>query len=154
MLYDQIKNQIKDAMRAKDAIRLEVLRGLSAIFTNEIIKKSAAGLAGSDKLTDEEVIVIIRRCVKQRKDSIEQFEKGGRKDLADKEQAELATLQAFLPSMMSQEEIAKFVTAKLAETNTVVDKTKIGQLTGQFMKELKGKADGADVKAVVEKMVS
>ena len=56
--------------------------------------------------------------------------------------------------MMSQEEIAKFVTAKLAETNTVVDKTKIGQLTGQFMKELKGKADGADVKAVVEKMVS
>ena len=154
MLYDQIKNQIKDAMRAKDAIRLEVLRGLSAIFTNEIIKKSAAGLAGSDKLTDEEVIVIIRRCVKQRKDSIEQFEKGGRKDLADKEQAELATLQAFLPSMMSQEEIAKFVTAKLAETNTVVDKTKIGQLTGQFLKELKGKADGADVKAVVEKMVS
>ncbi len=153
MLYDQIKNQIKDAMRAKDAIRLEVLRGLSAIFTNEIIKKSAAGLAGSDTLTDDEVIVIIRRCVKQRKDSIEQFEKGGRKDLADKEQAELAILQAFLPSMMSQEEIAKFVTAKLAETNTVVDKAKIGQLIGQFMKDLKGKADGADVKAVVEKMV-
>ena len=154
MLYDQIKNQIKDAMRAKDAIRLEVLRGLSAIFTNEIIKKSSAGLAGSDTLTDDEVIVIIRRCVKQRKDSIDQFEKGGRKDLADKEQAELVILQAFLPSMMSQEEITKFVTAKLAETNNVVDKAKIGQLIGQFMKDLKGKADGADVTAVVEKMVS
>jgi len=146
-MHNKIKNDIKDAMRAKDSIRLETLRGLSATFINELVKK-----AGATSLSDEEVIAVIRRAVKQRKDSIEQFEKGDRKDLADKEKAELAILESYLPKLMSQDEINKFVQGKIAGGMTL-DKAKIGQFVGAIMKELKGKADGADVKAVIEKLV-
>lgn len=154
-LHEQIKNQIKDAMRAKDAVRLETLRGLSALFTNELIAKQVKGdvPATVTTLSDEDATALIRRSVKQRKDSIDQFQKGGRADLAEKESAELAILETFLPKMMSRDEIKKIVEAKIASTGTTLDKAKIGQFTGQIMKDLKGKADGADVKAVIESLV-
>lgn len=143
-MQEKIKNDIKEAMRAHDPIRLDTLRGLSAAFTNELVKK-----AGATSLSDEEVIAIIRRAVKQRRDSIEQFEKGGRKDLADKEKAELAILESYLPKLMSREEIEKFVKEKITG-GMAFDKKKAGQFMGAVMKELKGKADGADVKVVIE----
>ena len=146
-MHNKIKNDIKDAMRAKDSIRLETLRGLSAAFINELLKKPKDA-----SLSDDEVVAVIRRAVKQRKDSIEQFEKGGRKDLADKEKAELVILESYLPKLMSREEIEKFVKDKIAGGMTF-DKAKIGQFMGAIMKELKGKADGADVKAVIEELV-
>jgi len=142
----QIKNDIKEAMRARDSLRLDTLRGLLAAFTNELVKK-----AGAASLSDDEVIAVIRRAVKQRRDSIEQFEKGGRKDLADKEKAELTILESYLPKLMSREEIEKFVKGKIAGGMTF-DKAKANQFMGAIMKELKGKADGADVKAVIEKL--
>ena len=153
-MHEQIKNQIKDAMRAKDAVRLEVLRGLSALFTYDLLKKTPAKKTGKEGgaptlLSDEEVTTIIRKSVKQRKDSIEQFEKGGRKDLVKKERAELVILEAFLPQLMSRADIEKFVKPKIKN----VDKAKMGQFMGQIMKDLKGKADGADVKATVEKLI-
>jgi uncharacterized protein YqeY len=81
MIHQTIKDQIKDAMRAKDSLKLEVLRGLQSLFSNELIAKGK-----SDPLLDDDsVLALIRRSVKQRKDSIEQFEKGGRSDLAEKE---------------------------------------------------------------------
>ena len=146
-MHDKIKSDIKDAMRAHEALRLDTLRGLSVAFNNELAKK-----AGATSLSDDEVIAIIRRATKQRHDSIEQFEKGGRKDLADKEKAELAILESYLPKLMAREDIEKFVKGKIAG-GTTLDKAKIGQFTGMIMKELKGKADGADVKAVVESLV-
>ncbi|MDP3962315.1 MAG: GatB/YqeY domain-containing protein, partial [bacterium] len=103
-------------------------------------------------LKDEDVIAIIKRSVKQRKDSIEQFEKGGRSDLADKEKAELKILEEFLPASMGRDEIRKVVQAKL-ESEGPLDKTKMGQFMGTIMKELKGKADGSDVKAVIDEVV-
>jgi uncharacterized protein YqeY len=145
-MHNKIKNDIKDAMRAKDTLRLDTLRGLSAAFTNELVKK-----AGVTSLSDDEVIAIIRRAVKQRRDSIEQFENGGRKDLADKEKAELDILESYLPKLMSRMEIEKIVKAKIA-SGTAFDKTKANQFIGLIMKELKGKADGADVKAVIESL--
>jgi hypothetical protein len=152
-MHEKIKNQIKDALRAKDTLRLEVLRGLSALFTNELLKKVGKGAEAPTVLTDDEVITIIRKSVKQRKDSIEQFGKGGRKDLVKKEQAELVILESFLTKMMSLEEIEKFIQKKMKTGKIVIlDKAKIGQFIGQIMKELKGKADGADVKTVVEKL--
>jgi hypothetical protein len=153
-MHEKIKNQIKDALRAKDTLRLEVLRGLSALFTNELLKKKVGkGAEAPTVLTDDEVITIIRKSVKQRKDSIEQFGKGGRKDLVKKEQAELVILESFLTKMMSLEEIEKFIQKKMKTGKIVIlDKAKIGQFIGQIMKELKGKADGADVKTVVEKL--
>ena len=104
---------------------------------------------GATSLSDDETIAVIRRAVKQRRDSIEQFEKGGRKDLADKEKAELAILESYLPKLMSREEIKKIVKGKIAG-GTLFDKAKANQFIGTMMKELKGKADGADVKAVIE----
>ncbi len=146
-MHENIRNQIKEAMRAHDTLRLEVLRGLQALFTNELLaKKSLAPL-----LKDEDVVNIIKRSVKQRKDSIEQFEKGGRKDLVKKEKAELVILEAFLPATMSRDEIQKIVKAKL-KTSGPLDPKKIGQFVGMMIKELKGKAEGVDIKAVVDEI--
>jgi hypothetical protein len=85
-LHDTIKQHIKDAMRAKDALKLDVLRGVQSLVGQEMIAKGIAG----DTLEDTSLIALIKRAVKQRKDSIEQFTKGGRADLATKEQSELA----------------------------------------------------------------
>ncbi len=149
-LHETIKNQIKEAMRAKHALRLEVLRGLQALFSNELIAKGS----NDPLLKDEDSLAIIKRAVKQRKDSIEQFEKGGRSDLAQKERAELSLLEAFLPATMSREEIKKIAVAKLAAQGGTLEKGKAGQFVGLLMKELKGKADGADVKVVVDEMIA
>lgn len=146
MLHEKIKEEIKNAMRARDAVRLDVLRGVLAAFTNELV---ATGKMPQDMLPDEAALAVIKRLAKQRKDSIEQFEKGGRQDLADKERGELTHLEAFLPQMMSKEEIRKIAEAKKVELG-ITDRSKIGAFIGVVMKELKGKADGGDVKEVVE----
>ncbi len=148
-LHLDIKNQIKDAMRAKDAVRLTVLRSLSAAFTNELINKKST----APELGDDEALALIKRSVKQHKDSIEQFEKGGRQDLADIEKAELVILEVFMPQTMSKEEIRKIAEAKIAQMGGTIDKTKMGAFMGSLMKDLKGKADGADVKEVVDSLV-
>lgn len=147
-LQAQIKDGIKQAMLAKDQVRLGVMRGLSAAFTNELVTK---GRTPQDQLTDEEVVAVIKRQVKQRKDSIEQFESAGRTDLSDPEKAELAILETYLPATMSKEDIKKVAEAKKAELN-VTDKAQVGKLIGAVAKELKGQADGNDIKEVVESL--
>lgn len=147
MLHKQIKDEIKEAMLKKDAFRLTVLRGVLSAFMNEIIAKDIKG----DELTDEDAQTVIRRLVKQRKDSIEQFTKGGRPELADNEAKEMKILETFLPQMMSRDEIKKVAKAKKASAGEI-DPKKLGQFIGTVMKELKGKADGALVKEVVEEL--
>ena len=147
-LQTTIKESIKDAMKNKDMVRLGVLRGLSSAFTNELVNTSRTP---QDELSDDEVITVITREAKRRKDSIDQYTSGGREDLAADEQAELAVLQEFLPTMMTVDEIRPFAEAKKAELG-VDDKSKIGVLVGAVMKDLKGKANGDDVKAVVESL--
>jgi uncharacterized protein YqeY len=148
-LHEQIKGNIKEAMLAKDAVRLEVMRGLSTAFMNELV---ATGRTPQDLLTDEQAIVVITRVAKQRKDSIEQFKKGGREDLVAEDSAQLAILETYLPKLMDQSEIESIVKAKMAEVGTV-DPTKKGMFMAQVMKDLKGKADGALVKQVVDELV-
>lgn len=149
MIHTQIKEELKEAMREKDSVRLNVIRGLLTAFMNDLVSKKRKP---NEELGDDEVIEVIRRGVKQRKDAIDQFEKGGRKDLADSEKAELVHLDKYLPKLMSQDEITPLVQAKIKELG-ITDKSKVGQLTGALMKDLKGKADGADVKAVVDKLL-
>lgn len=149
-MHDKIQNQIPEAMRAKDQVRLTTLRGVLAALTNEAVAK---GKTPKDKLSDEEAAAVIKRLVKQRKDSIEQFEKGGRADLADNERAELKVLEEFLPEQMPEEEIEKIAKAKIHELG-ITDKTKIGILMGAVMKETKGQADGTVVKKIVENLLS
>lgn len=148
-IHEQIKETIKEVMRAKDMVRLNVVRGLLSAFTNELVAKKRKP---SDTLPDEEALEVVGRAVKQRKDSIAQFEKGGRNDLAESEKAELVYLEKYLPKMMSLEEILPIVEVKMKEMG-VTDKSKVGMLLGALMKELKGKADGADVKATVDKLL-
>ena len=147
---ENIKEQMKDAMRAKDTVTLTVLRSLLAAFTNELV---ATKRTPQDTLTEEEVITVITRASKQRKDSIEQFEKGGRTDLAEAEKVELEILSAFLPELMSEEEVTVVVQGIVDELG-ITDKSGIGQLMGRVMGELKGKADGTVVKNAVDKILS
>ncbi len=149
-LHEQIKSEIKDAMRAKAEIRLSVVRALVAAFTNEAVAKKRKP---DEILTDEEALVVIKREANKRKDSIEQFEKGGRTDLASREKAELEILQKYLPAQMGQNEIRKVVEVNMKELG-ITDKSRAGQLTGAVMKELKGRADGGDVKAVVDSLLA
>lgn len=148
MLQEKIKEEVKNAMRAKDERRLLVLKGVLSAFTNELV---ATKRTPQDKLSEEEALAVVARLSKQRKDSISQFENGGRADLADIEKVELAILEEFLPTLMSQDEIRKIAEAKKAEMN-VTDASQKGQFMGVLMKDLKGKADGGDVKNVVDSL--
>jgi uncharacterized protein YqeY len=147
-IQQNMRDSIKQAMIAKDAVRLTVLRGLVTSFTNELVAK---GRTPQAELTDEEATAVIKRAVKQRKDSIDQFTKGNRLDLVETENAELKILETFLPQSMSKEDIKKIALAKKAELN-VTDKAGMGKFMGMLMKEFKGQADGNDVKEVVESL--
>ncbi len=145
-IQETIKENIKTAMKARDEMRLSVMRGLSTAFTNELV---ATKRPPTEMLTDEEAIAVITRVAKQRKESISQFNAGGRPELALAEEKELAILQEFLPTMMSVDEIQKLAEAKKIEMG-ITDPSKKGMLVGALMKDLKGKADGGDVKNAVD----
>lgn len=147
-LQTDIKSGVKEAMIAKDAVKLSVLRGLSAAFTNELVAKK---MKPDGELSDEDALAVISKEARKRKDSIEQFEKGGRPELAEDEKAELAILETYLPAQMSYDEILTFVKQKQAETG-MTDKAKAGQFVGMVMKDLKGKADGQLVKQAVDSL--
>lgn len=158
-LHEILKKSIPDAMRARDEVRLRTLRSLVTAMTNEVVAKKRKP---DEFLTDDEALVVIKRAVNQRKDSIEQFEKASRNDLVEPEKAELAILESYLPSMMSLEEILAVAKIKMSElaiptkggspgaANLAALR---GKFTGALMKELKGKADGGDVKAVVDNLL-
>lgn len=145
-LHESIKAELKEAMKAKEAVRLRVVRGLLTAFMNEMV---ATGRTPQDMLADDEVLAVIKRAAKQRKESITQYEAAGRDELAAPEKEELVVLESYLPQLMSIEEITPIVVAKKAELG-ITNKAKMGVLVGAVMKELAGKADGADVKTVVE----
>ena len=149
-LHQEIKDQIKEAMKAKDTVKLGVVRGLVSSFTNELVSLKRTP---QDELSDEEVLAVIRRAVKQRKDSIQQFTEGGRMDLVEPEQAELSVLETYLPAQMSREEVKKIAQAKMVELG-VTDKSGAGKFIGVLMKDLKGRADGDVVKSVVDELLT
>lgn len=148
MIHQELRGQIKEAMFAKEAVRLSVLRGILTAFVNELVAKE---MKPQDELPDDAALAVIKRLAKQRKDSIDQYEKGGRPDLAVQEKEELAILEAYLPETMSKDEIRKIAEAKKAELG-ITDKAKMGMLMGAIIKELAGKADGGDVKDVVTEL--
>jgi len=148
MLHQDIKNSIKEAMMAKDTVRLETLRAMLSGFTNELVFKNRKP---NEMLDDTDALAIIARLAKQRKDSIEQFKKGNREDLVKVEEAQLVILETYLPKMMEKSEIVKIVEAKKAELG-ITDSTKKGILMSAVMKDLKGLVDGATVKEVVDSL--
>lgn len=148
-IHETLKQSIPDALRAHDAVRLRTLRSLVTAMTNEVVAKKRKP---DEFLSDEEAVTVVKRAANQRKDSIEQFEKASRQDLVEPEKLELAIIETYLPTLMSRDEIIPIAKAKMVELG-VSDKADAGKLTGTLMKELKGKADGGDVKAVVDTLL-
>ena len=141
---------MKVALKARDEVRLTTLRGILSAITNELV---ALRRKPDEVLEDDSVLAVIKRAVKQRKDSIEQFEKGGRADLAQREKEELTVLEAYLPAQASSEEITAAV-KKVIATLGEIDSSKGGIVVGAVMKELAGNADGSLVKEIVTKQLS
>lgn len=142
MKREEIFNGIKEAMKAKDSVRLDALRFVwSRIKEVEIDKKA--------ELNDEEILTLITKEVKSRKEAIEQFRGAGRNDLVMEEEAKLAVLTAFLPQMMSEAEVEKVVEEILA-----IGESDFGKVMGMVMGKLKGKADGSVVQKVVKTKIS
>lgn len=144
-MQNTIKEKLKEAMLAKNEVAVLTLRSIMTAFTNELVSK---GKKPTDELSDDESINIISRLAKQRKDAISQFISGNRPDLAENEQAELLVIEQFLPAQMSEEEVRQFIQNYFAQNE--IDTSKKGQAIGVIMRELKGKADGALVKSIVD----
>jgi hypothetical protein len=142
-----INEQLKKAMLAKDE---KGLRGLRAIKSAILLAKTAEG--GAAGLSEEAEIKMLQKLVKQRKDSIEVFEKQGREDLALKEREEVEVIEQFLPKQMSTEEI-KLAVAEVIKESGLSGMSALGQIMGLSTKKLAGKADGKTISAVVKELL-
>ena len=150
MITETVKEDMVKAMKARDALKRESLRSLMSAFTNELVAQKRKP---TEELSDEDAIAVVKRAVKQREESAEQYENAGRTELAEKERAEKDVLVAYLPAELPREDIEKVARAKQAELG-VTDKREMGRLMGAVMQELKGKADGSLVKEVVESLLA
>ena len=147
-LQKRIDEDLKDAMRAKDAARLSVLRLLKAALKNATIEK--VGAAG--ELNDADAIAGIRKQLKQRQDSIESFEKGGRTELAEKEKAEISVLNHYLPQAMSAEELQKTVADTIREVGAT-SRAQMGAVMKALQPKIAGRADGKTLSTEVQKQL-
>src|SRR4029078_3160891 len=148
-LAQRIDSDLKDAMRAKDATKLGVLRMLKSALKYSAIEKS--GAAG--ELDDGETTQVSRKQVKQRQDSIESFEKGGRAELAEKEKSELAILNSYLPQGMAPDELAKVVRETIAELGAT-SKAQMGAVMKALQAKVGGRADGKTLSSEVQKQLT
>ena len=144
-LSEQIMSDMKEAMKARDKVRLNTVRMIKSALMNEKIK------AGHD-LTAEEELTVLSREKKQREESIEEFTKANRKDLADETKQELAIVESYLPKQMTQEELNKAVSSAIAEVNAQ-GKSDFGKVMKVLMPKIKGKADGKAASDVVRKQL-
>lgn len=146
MIHQQIEAELKSALKSGEKEKAGVLRFLISAIKNHQIEIK---VKNKEYLADEEVMSVLRRQIKQRRDSIAEYEKGGRVDLAKKEKAELAIIENYLPAQVDVAKIREVVKAKKTELG-VTGKSGFGRLMGEVMKELKGQANGDAVKKVVE----
>ena len=148
-LQERVDSDLKEAMRAKDATKLGVLRMLKSALKYAAIAKSGA----EAELSDAEVVQVIRKQAKQRHDSIESFEKGGRAELAEKEKEEMAILNSYLPQAISADELAKVVRQTIAETGAT-SKGQMGIVMKALQAKVGGRADGKTLSTEVQKQLS
>jgi uncharacterized protein len=141
-LRDQINNDMKDAMRAGDAKKRDAIRLLTAALKQKEVDERTT-------LADADVVAIVDKMIKQRRDSIEQFEKGGRQDLADNEKFELNVLQAYMPQALSEAQIAEAVAASIAESGAK-GPADMGKVMAVLKPKLAGRADMSRVSGLVK----
>lgn len=147
-LQEQLVNDMKEAMKSGDSVKVSTIRMLKAAIKNKEIEKGGT----SYKLSDKETLEVIVTAIKQRKDSIEQFTKGNRQDLADKEKKELEILQAYMPPQMSDEDVKAEVKKAIAETSALSQKD-MGKVMKVLMPRIAGRADGAVVNRIVRELI-
>jgi len=146
MLHEKIEKDLISALKAGEKERAGLIRFLLAALRNFQIEKK---VKNEKHLTDEDVVVVLRRQVKQRRDSISEYEKGNRSDLVEKERQELEMLEAYLPAGPDASQIRGIVQNKMKELG-LSQKTDFGRLMGEVMKALAGQVDGETVKKIVE----
>ena len=149
-LKERVSNEIKTAMKAKDKLRLETVRGIKKVI---IEKESDIRATGREELTEEEELAIVMQLAKQRRDSIKQFADAGRDELADKEAKELEILGEYLPAQLSDADIEAAVDEAIAQTKATSIRD-MGKVMGPVMQKLKGQADGGKVQAIVKAKLS
>jgi uncharacterized protein len=149
-LKDRISEDIKTAMKAKEKIRLETVRSIKKVILE---KESSLRAQGQDALTESQEIDILSQLAKQRRDSIEQYRKAGRDDLADQESQELAIIEEYLPKQLSDEEVVTIIDEVIASTGATSVKD-MGKVMGAAMQQLKGRADGQKIQAIVKEKLN
>ena len=147
-LFDQISNDIKEAMKARDKVRLEALRNVKKYFLEA---KTAPGAA--DELTDDAALKIIQKLVKQGKDSATLYTEQGRADLAEAELAQVAAIEVYLPKQMTEEELTAALQGIIAETGAAGPKD-MGRVMSVATKQLAGRAEGRAISAKVKELLS
>ena len=145
-LKDRISEEIKTAMKAKDKLRLETVRGIKKVILE---KESEIRANGRDELTEEEELAVVTQLAKQRRDSIKQFTDAGREELADKEAKELDILEEYLPAQLSDADIEAAVDEVIAKVGASGPRD-MGKVMGPVMQKLKGQADGGKVQSIVK----
>ena len=146
-LLERLNNDMKQAMKNKEKDRLTTIRMIKASLQNEAIK------VGKQELSEEEELTVLSREVKQRKDSLQEFEKAGREDLVEKIQTELKHVEVYMPQQLSEEEVTEIVKEAIAETGAA-SKADMGRVMAVIMPKVKGKADGSLVNKLVQQHLS
>lgn len=146
-LLERLNIDMKQAMRNKEKDRLTTIRMVKASLQNEAIK------FGKQELSEEEELTVLSREVKQRKDSLQEFEKAGRQDLVEKIQTELKHVEIYMPQQLSEEEVTEIVKEAIAETGAA-SKADMGRVMAVLMPKVKGKADGSLVNKLVQQHLS
>lgn len=150
MLTEQLNQDLKEAMRARDKVRLRTIRLLRAALLEKEIAERRGGKA---ELSEEQVMAVLQKQAKQRRDSMEQFENAGREDLAVTEREELEVIKEYLPEQLSEDEIRKEVEAIVADVQASSMKD-MGRVMGPAMQRLRGKADGKVVQSLVRELLT
>ncbi|RME68731.1 MAG: GatB/YqeY domain-containing protein [Nitrospirae bacterium] len=145
-LKERIESDLKEAMKASDTLRVSTLRLIKSAIKNKEIDKGGS-------LGDDEVIQVLSSLVKQRRESVEMYQKAGRKDLAEKEEAEIKIIQSYMPEQLSDEEIREIIAEAIKQTGATSMKD-MGKVMKTVMAKVKGRADGKKVNEMVRQALS
>jgi len=146
-LLDRLNQDMKQAMKDKEKEKLATIRMVKSALQNEALK------LGKDELSEEEELAVLSRELKQRKDSLQEYQNAGRDDLAEKSEREIELIQSYMPDQLSDEELDEIVQETIKEVGAT-SKQDMGQVMSAIMPKVKGKADGSQVNQLVQKHLS
>jgi uncharacterized protein YqeY len=148
-LFQNMTEELKAAMKSGDVLKRDTIRFVQSAVKNEAIELRKP----ASEMSDEEILTVIKRVAKQRRDSITQYQAAGRMDLVEKEQAELTLIEAYLPAQLPEAEVERIVREAIVETNAIA-KSDLGRVMGVAMKKAAGQADGNSIRTIAERLLS